>query len=360
MHAVHDAVLRFISGQEGNFETLALAVFRHQFEGIAPYRRYCEQRGTGIAAVRSWREIPPVPVLAFKETELACAAPQRVFLTTGTSRGHQRRGRHALPDVRLYHASAVGGLRRFLWPDLERVPIVSLIAPPAAMPDSSLSQMVAWAMEEYPADGSIYAASAAGIDYTACAAALRAAERSGNPICLLATTAALIYLLDHCAVGGVSFRLPHGSRLMDTGGHKGAPRPLSRRGLLRACWNTFAIPGYFCVNEYGMAELSSQFYENVISNRWRGHFAPRYLVAPPWARVRLLDPATLDDVPAGERGLVCVYDLANAGTALAVLTEDIGRQAGDGFVIVGRATGAATRGCSLSAAEWDAAAESRQ
>jgi hypothetical protein len=354
VHAIHDQVLRFISTPSDSFDELAQAVFTHQFDTIEPYRRFCERRGFTPSATRSWREIPPVPVSAFKEGDLACGPPERTFLSTGTTRGKQGRARHLMPDLRLYHAAAVAGMRRFLFPDVTRISLLSLVSPVAATPDSSLSQMVDWAIEEVGGVKVALGTTTDGIDYNGCVAALRASESTGEPICMMATTAGLIHFLDHCSARSLTFRLPHGSRLMDTGGSKGTPRPISRKGILQACWKTFAIPGYFCVNEYGMTELSSQFYENVITNRVHGVFAHRALVGPPWTRVRFLDPTTLAEVPRGERGLVCVYDLANVATAFALLTEDIGRELkeGPGFELYGRVTDAEARGCSLSAAEW--------
>ncbi len=347
-HWVHERVLAYIEAPDAErFEALALDVFRHQFETIPFYRQYCERRGAVPAAVRQWTEIPPVPVEAFRHVELCCGPPQRRFRSTGTTHGPSRRSVHALPDLRLYRASAVAGMARFLFPDARAVRILSLVHSPAELPDSSLAQMVAWAMEAFGAEGSAYAVTRQGIDFALAADALRAAERSGEPLCILATTAALLHLLDDCQARGWSFHLPHGSRLMDTGGAKGAPRLMSRRGLLRAVWNALSIPGYYCVNEYGMAELSSQAYENAIANRVAGRFARRALVSPPWMRTRILEPATLREAAPGEAGLLCHYDLANAGTALVVLTEDIGRAVGEGFEILGRAAGAELRGCSL-------------
>ncbi len=139
---------------------------------------------------------------------------------------------------------------------------------------------------------------------------------------------------------------------MDTGGDKGADRTLSRQGLLYSVWNTLAIPGYFVVNEYGMSELSSQYYDNVLRDRVAGRVSRRAKVGPPWLRMRILDPATLRDVPPGETGLLCHTDLANAGTALVVLTEDLGRTTEHGFEVVGRAVGAESRGCSLALTEF--------
>ncbi|HVN84895.1 MAG TPA: long-chain fatty acid--CoA ligase [Candidatus Binatia bacterium] len=352
MHPIHDTVLRYIRAGAGSFDDLAIEVFTHQFERITLYRRYCERRGRTPASVRSWRDIPPVPVLAFKDDELCCAQPERVFLTTGTTHGSERRGRHAVPDLRLYHASACTGLRRFVFPDVDRMPILSLIASSTDAPDSSLSQMITWAIATMGTADSSHAVSPGGIDFDRCVAMLQASEQTGAPLCLMTTTAALLHLLDYCSAHRRQFRLPHGARLVDTGGSKAAPRHLSRKGLRQAIWTHFAIPGYFCVNEYGMAELSSQFYENVIAARVAGNFVHRHLVGPPWTRVRVLDPATLTDVPAGEPGLLCLYDLANAGTALAVMTEDVGRLVDDGFEIHGRMPGAEARGCSLTAAEW--------
>src|SRR5262249_30265129 len=145
---------------------------------------------------------------------------------------------------------------------------------------------------------------------------------------------------------------PHSSRLMDTGGAKGTTRPLSRNGLLQAVWNTLAIPGYFVVNEYGMTELSSQFYDNVIRDRHHGRGTHRAKAGSHWTRTLVLDPGTLREVAGDARGVLCHIDLANAGTAVAVLTEDVGRRTRDGFEVVGRVEGAEARGCSLALAEF--------
>jgi hypothetical protein len=356
VHLVHEEVLRFIANEkDGCFESLALAVFQHQIECNEPYRRFCEGRSGHRPAVRDWHDIPAVPIQAFKITDLSCGPPARVFLSTGTTAGAERRSRHLLPDLRLYHASAIAGLRRFLFPDVNRMQLISLIPPADLQPESSLAQMVAWAIEGFGETTGEYAVDDQGLLTERCVELLRTAETSGEPACLLSTTGALIRFLDYARQRAISFRLPHGSRLMDTGGAKGAPRPMSRNGLLQACWTTFAIPGYFCVNEYGMAELSSQFYDNVIENRVAGRHRPRFKLGPHWVRTLVLDPASLEPMPPGTPGLLCHFDLANAGTAMAVLTEDLGKAVGDGFELLGRVKGAELRGCSLSVAQWEAA-----
>jgi len=353
MHDVHDRVLRFIDDpSSAAFDDLALEVFRHQFEHIPAYRRVCERRGRTPDSVPGWRDIPAVPTLAFKRLELRCGPAERTFQTTGTTQGSEQRGRHAMPDLRLYRAAGLRGLKQFLFPDLDRIRILSLIAPARDRPESSLAQMIAWGLEEFGTPNSVELATGNVLDFDSLAAALREAETSGEPVCVLTTTGALIRFFDRCREEDWAFRLSHGSRLMDTGGDKGAPRSLSRNGVLHSVWQTFAIPGYFCVNEYGMAELSSQFYDNVVRDREAGSFAHRAKVGPAWTRTRVLDPSTLQDAPSGESGLLCHVDLANAGTAMAVLTEDVGRLVEGGFELLGRAKGAEARGCSLALADF--------
>jgi hypothetical protein len=59
-------------------------------------------------------------------------------------------------------------------------------------------------------------------------------------------------------------------------------------------------------------------------------------------------------VADGETGLIRVFDLANVFSVLAIQTEDLGIRRGDGFELVGRATLAEPRGCSLMMLEGSA------
>ncbi len=355
MEPLYERVLAFIADPAADrFEDLALAIFAHQFTTCAPYRDFARRRGRTPESVADWRDVPAVPIVAFKRADLTCGVPQRTFLSSGTTEGSDARSRHLLPDLRLYRSSALAGLRRFLFPDVRRMRIVSLIPSCEEMPDSSLSQMVAWALETFAVDG-ITAATADGLDVDRLVAALAASEHGGEPLAILSTSGALMRALDALQAVDRTFRLPHGSRLMDTGGDKGAPRRLSRNGLLHAVWNAFAIPGYFAVNEYGMAELSSQYYDSSLADRVAGRHAPRRKCGPHWARARILDPETLTPAAPGQVGLLCHVDLANAGSAMAILSEDLAVAVGDDFELRGRAPGAEVRGCSLSTAQWDAA-----
>lgn len=353
MTEVYSRVLRFVADPSaGDFDELAIAVFRHQYENCPAYRAFCESRNVDAAAVETWRQVPAVPILAFKWADISCGPPQRVFQSTGTTEGVDRRSRHSIPDLRLSRAAAIGGLRRYLFPDVERMDLVSLIPPVADRPDSSLAQMAAWAAECFGRDGIAEAAPGGSPAFELFCESLRRSERDGAPLAVLTTTGALIHFLEYARSRSLVFRLPHGSRLMDTGGSKGSPRSMSRKGLLHAIWGVFAIPGYYAVNEYGMAELSSQYYDSVIRDRVDGMHRPRRLVGPPWVRTAIVDPDTRGFAPPGTPGLVCHFDLANAGSAMAVLSEDIGVLDEHGLRLIGRAPRAESRGCSMNVAGW--------
>jgi hypothetical protein len=186
---------------------------------------------------------------------------------------------------------------------------------------------------------------------------LGVSDASGGALLLLGVTAAFARLFAACRARERRFRLGPGSRIVDTGGQKGMTRPLSRNAFLRECWTLLGVPGYYCINEYGMTELCSQRYDSALADRFNGQsLAPRRLAAPPWLRTRVLDPDTLELVAAGTPGLLCHHDLANAGSVSAVLTEDLGRAVGDdGIEVLGRVAGAVPRGCGLLLADLEPA-----
>ncbi|RPH54793.1 hypothetical protein EHM82_06335, partial [bacterium] len=167
-------------------------------------------------------------------------------------------------------------------------------------------------------------------------------QREGRPVLVLATAFALAQWLDALERQGLRFRLPAGSALFETGGFKGRSTEMSREDLLERVGAWLGVPPESVVREYGMTELTSQCYTRALLGG-----DPDLFVAPHWVRVRILDPETLEEAPAGTPGLISVFDLANLGSAVHVLTEDLGVAEGEGFRLLGRAAGAELRGCSL-------------
>ncbi|HEX7241001.1 MAG TPA: hypothetical protein VF263_12085, partial [Longimicrobiaceae bacterium] len=189
------------------------------------------------------------------------------------------------------------------------------------------------------------------IDHAGLRAALREAEADGVPVCVLGTSFAFVHWLD---AAGERYALPAGSRVMDTGGFKGRSREVTREELYAALGEQLGVGAEWCVNEYGMTEMSSQFYDGVA-----GVAAPRLHRAPAWVRTRAVDPETLEALPDGETGVLRHWDLANLGSVMAVQTADLGMVTPDGIRLLGRARGAEARGCSLAMDQFLAASGSR-
>ncbi len=335
------------------FAELALRVFQFQYEGNEPYRRFCERRGRSPGNVSDWSEIPAVPVSAFREVELVVSGlgEGRVYLTSGTTRGAESRGRHHVPDPSLYRASALKQFRDWVLPDGARARMLVLAPPFSEQPQSSLCQMIEWLAEAFAVDPVRTFFGERGFCERELANALRSLESACEPLLLIGVTHAFVRFIDFCRSEGLKFRLPYASRIVDTGGTKGRSRPMSRNGLLRAFWETFGVPGYFVANEYGMTEMCSQFYDSSVRDHIEGRKRDRCKIGPAWTRTQVVSPETLQPRPRGERGLLRHFDLANVGSVAALLTEDVGVEIGEGFEILGRAEGAETRGCALLLAE---------
>ena len=135
---------------------------------------------------------------------------------------------------------------------------------------------------------------------------------------------------------------------METGGFKGRSREVPREELHAQISSLLGIEATHILNQYGMTELGSQFYDSVLADP----AGPRRKLIPPWVRVRLLDPESEEPVPPGEPGLIQIHDLANTGSIAAIRTADLGRTVRgepDGFEVLGRIEGAEERGCSIAA-----------
>ena len=343
---------------DARFERLALELFAFQFERCAPYRRFCERRGRTPGAVNGWREIPAVPTGAFKELALRSFPAERTvatFRTSGTSTAS--RGELHLDTLELYEASLLPTFERFVLPGLAdgtAAPELRVLAPsPREQPDSSLSHMFGVVLRECAAESSGFDLTRGALALGRLLARIERAERDGDALVLCGTAFSFAHLLEALEARGRHFALPPGSRVMETGGFKGRARPLPRAELYAAIGCALGIPEPRIVNQYGMTELGSQFYDSVL----RHPDEPRRKLGPPWARVCIVDPESGAPAPPGAVGALAVVDLANTGSVAAILTADLGREVGDGFEVIGREPGAETRGCSLAAEELLAGSE---
>jgi hypothetical protein len=350
---VLERIRRFLAEPAGDdFGSLALAAFAFQYERIEPYRALCERRGATPATVQDWRAAPIVPATAFRTLILAAAPAAEVFRSSGTTQGGGARSAHHHPFPDLYRAAIDASFPAFCLPQGGRPPILSLVPSRREAPDSSLSFMADHLLARHGGPGSAVAFGPRGVDFPALRSWCSARQRDRRPGLLLATAFALLAALERLARLDLRFRLPAGTVVFETGGFKGRAREVSREDLLRQTEERLGVPPGAVVREYGMTELTSQCYTRALAGG-----DPDLFVAPHWVRVRVLDPLTLEEAPSGATGLIAVFDLANVGSAVHLLTEDLGVAGGEGFRLTGRAAGAALRGCSLAVEEL--AAEAR-
>lgn len=345
---------------EDEFDRLAMDVFRHQYERNAIYRRFCDARGANPDSVEESQRIPAVPSDAFKVAALLCGDPRDAevaFRTSGTTRGRESRGVHYLLDTGLYRAALVAGFERHLLPASERMRMISLVAPFAEAPDSSLSFMISEVVSRFGAEGSRFYASADTLMAEPLVAALSESQAEGAPVLLMGTSLAFVHLLDRLQAENVRLDLAAGSRVMDTGGFKGVGREVGREDLYTGITNHLGIPPAQIVNEYGMTELSSQLYDGVAGSA--AAVTERRYEGPGWMRSFAADPETLDPLPEGEMGILRHFDLANLDSVMAVQTADLGIVAEGEIQLRGRARGAEARGCSIAMDELVAAAARR-
>jgi hypothetical protein len=359
--SIYEQVLTFIHRPEPEeFQRLALDVFRHQFETVGAYRSYCLGRGIEAGAVRTVDDIPAVSNVAFKYSDLAADGAARardaaIFLTSGTTQGREHRGRHIVARPEIYRASAISHLRRMLFPDARRMPMLAMHPTSDAMAESSLSVMISWSIEEF-ASTHLAAASRDSVDLEAATAFLADAEARREPVCIMGTTAAFAALFSALSDTGIELRLAPGSRMMDTGGAKGQGVPMQATEVIARAGDLLAIAPAMVINEYGMTELCSQLYDATPFNCQDMSDAPeRYKVPPPWLRVTARDPVTLRPIPDGEIGLLTFFDLANVGSVSAVMTEDLGCVERGRVHVIGRTAGGEARGCALAIGQFHAA-----
>ena len=320
--------------REKDFQALAMELFRFQFEHNTFYRRFCRQQGVVPDALDNWRQIPAMPALAFKELVLTTFPPRakkKVFQTSGTT-GHAK-GAHYFRTLKLYEAAIEPVFRKHV---AEREFSYYFLMPSAAQaPRSSLSHMMKVVNARFARGKGKFYVKKGEPDLRALARDLAAAK---EPALLLSTAFALKAFLEHMKEKGLKLTLPKKSRLMETGGFKGRSAEISKTALYRFCAERLGIAPGECVSEYGMTELSSQYY-----SRARSPFK-----GPAWLRTQVIDPVTGKECPRGRAGLLKHVDLANAGSVMAVQTEDLGREVRGGFELLGRAKNSALRGCSLA------------
>jgi hypothetical protein len=314
---LEERVSRFIRFGEGSFEELILAAHAFQRAWCGSYGTYC----SNFETPKRWHDIPAIPVAAFRHTAIRSfpvAETVRFFRTSGTT--GEGYGEHHFRTLELYRSAALGGWRNAGLPTAN---LFCLMPSPEESPNSSLSCMGGWL------------ASKERFFLGRWDRLVRAISCEEKPALLFGTALAFLDLFEW--LGHRELRLPAGSLAVETGGYKGTNRSLPKPELYVSFEKHLGIGADEIWNEYGMTELSSQFYSRGLANPHRGGA---------WVRALVIDPESGKECGDGGTGVLRIFDLANLGSCCALQTRDLAIRRGSEFELIGRDPAALPRGCS--------------
>ena len=332
---------------EEDFNHLALRIFSYQYQNNLPYQAFCRQKGKTPRLVKNWRDIPFVPINAFKEVPLTCTDPEvaeAVFMTSGTTKGI--RGKHYHSTLEIRELSMIVNFKERFMKETEKIRIGVLFPTENELPNSSLAHYLALGVKEFGTEDSCYLLNEKGLDMERLLSELQHAEETGEPYALLGASYSFVHLFEELERLEKTYLLPKGSRILDTGGYKNQSKEMDLNEFYQSLSTLLGVDRSDCINMYGVTELSTQFYDD------GNEVIPSVKSGPNWIKTRVVNPLTGEEVAKGERGVLVHCDLANFNSVTTILTEDLGVEVDHGFLLLGRVEGAEARGCSIAIEEF--------
>jgi phenylacetate-coenzyme A ligase PaaK-like adenylate-forming protein len=316
----------FKISSEDDFNSVALGVFKFQFEHNPVYRSFCDllyKHPSGISCIE---DIPFLPIQFFKSREvLSSTQPiEATFSSSGTT-GNST-SKHYVTDLKVYEDSFRTGFNQF-YGHIEDYVILALLPSYLERKGSSLIYMVNDMIAQSQHDESgFYLNNTSELKDQ-----LINLDSKGQKVLLIGVSFALLDLVEQ-----YQFNLKH-TIVMETGGMKGRRKELVRDELHTILKQGFGVTEIH--SEYGMTELLSQAYSS-----GNGRFE-----CPNWMRILTRDPEdALTLQTTNKTGGINIIDLANINSCSFIATQDLGRVATDGsFEIIGRFDSSDIRGCNL-------------
>jgi len=336
------------STNEKEFNELSILLFAYQYENNPPFNLFIKQQGFSPKVVRNWKDIPPIPIDAFKRVLLSCCSSTttgRTFMTSGTTQTNLK-GKSYHPSLRVYDSSMIKNFKERFLPEIEKIRMGILFPNEDVMHTSSLAHYLSLALKNFGTSNSRYYFDSKGIDFQNLFSDLNFSQENNEPFAILGASFSIVHLLDEMAKLGKQFQLPIGSKILDTGGFKGQSREVEQEEFYEQLSSAFGVPRKNCINMYGMTELSTQFYD------CGNEICPSVKTGPHWIKTRVVDPLSKREVKPGNVGLLVHCDLAHFNIVSTILTEDTGLERDNGFILLGRADGGIAKGCSLAADEF--------
>ncbi|MDF0715159.1 acyl transferase [Muricauda sp. 334s03] len=310
----------------GEFDTVALDVFRFQYENNKVYKGFCGHLKKSPKNVSHHLEIPFLPISFFKTHQVVSSQqePQTIFTSSGTTQSTT--SKHLVPDIKLYEESFLKAFGLF-YGKPEEFCVLALLPSYLEREGSSLIYMVNSLIEksQHPNSG-FYLHNLEELHQK-----LQELEQKGTKTLLIGVSFALLDLAEQFPLSLKN------TIVMETGGMKGRRKELIREELHMILKKGLGVHKIY--SEYGMTELLSQGY-----SKGNGTFQ-----TPPWMKIITRDtedPLTIQ--PNGKTGGINVIDLANLYSCSFIATQDLGKTHPNGtFEVLGRFDDSDIRGCNL-------------
>ena len=311
---------------ELEFNTLALRVFKFQYEANAVYQKFCKLLDKHPSNVNSLRDIPFIPIEFFKSHDILSSKEPIVKTFTSSGTTGSQTSKHFITDLTIYEDSFNIAFQEF-YGNPEDYAILALLPSYLERDGSSLIYMAnnLIADSKHPKSG-FYLHNLEDLAQT-----LKALDASGQKTLLIGVSFALLDLVD-----AYSFQLKN-TIVMETGGMKGRRKEMIREELHEILSKGFGVNNIH--SEYGMTELLSQAYSN-----GQGVFnCPKHM------KILIRDPEdALTYLTKDKTGGINVIDLANLNSCSFIATQDLGKQISEtDFEILGRFDHSDVRGCNL-------------
>ena len=325
---------RVLHMQEGDFETLALDVFRFQYAHNPLYQQYVQLSGILPEKVAHWTEIPFLPIELFKSHQVLTGTQPVLFSFESSGTTGQIPSKHPVCDPGFYQEISKIAFERE-YGSLSDYHIFALLPSYLERSTSSLVFMMDHFIQASGSELSGFFLN----QYEELVKALRQALATDKKVWLMGVTFGLLDLVDSGI--DLTFLKEHKDRLvvMETGGMKGRREEWIRDKVHAYLQEKMGLDSI--ASEYGMTELFSQGYA-----KSQGIFTPAYTMRVCLREVG--DPFALVTQPH-KTGGIKVADLGNIDSCSFIETRDLGSLEDDGirFKVLGRFDNSEMRGCSL-------------
>jgi len=310
------------------FNTLALEIFKFQFENNKVYRSFCDLLYKHPSDVKNIEDIPFLPIQFFKTHSVLSSTVKPVVSFTSSGTTGSITSKHHITDLSIYEESYLKGFKRF-YGNIEDYVVLALLPSYLEREGSSLVYMVDDLIQKSKhVESGFYLNNLEEISNK-----LETLDKSGKKVLLIGVSFALLDLIEQR-----QFQLQN-TIVMETGGMKGRRKEIIRPELHRLLKGGFGVSEVH--SEYGMTELLSQAY-----SKGNGVFE-----CPPWMRVVTRDtedPLSIQKV--NKTGGINLIDLANINSCSFIATQDLGKvYENNSFEVIGRFDNSDIRGCNLMA-----------